>query len=118
MQKEIESEGAILMPTSPLKEHYNLYRYIQHLILKSKYDYDDEAFDNPLDEENWLLQARGKYMNFVIYHPSTATETRHTSNQKLLSLRKGIKREETAWPTLKDEMYFDSFSRNLYITAK
>ena len=30
----------------------------------------------------------------------------------------GIKREETAYPTLKDERYFDSFSRSLYITAK
>ena len=38
-----------------LKELYNLYRYIQHLILESKYDDDDEEFDNPLDEENWLL---------------------------------------------------------------
>ena len=36
----------------------------------------------------------------------------------MVSLRKGIKREETAYPTLKDEWYFDSFSRSLYITAK
>ena len=36
----------------------------------------------------------------------------------LVSFRKGIKREETAYPTLKDERYFDSFSRSLYITAK
>ena len=57
-------------------------------------------------------------MKFVIYQSSTATEPRNTSNQKLASLRKGIKREETLYPTLKDERYFDSFSRSLYITAK
>ena len=57
-------------------------------------------------------------MKFVIYHSSTATEPRNTSNQKLVSFRKGIKREETAYPTLKDGRYFDSFSRSLYITAK
>ena len=57
-------------------------------------------------------------MKFVIYCNSTATEPRQTSNQKLVSLRKGIKREETAYPTFKDERYFDSFSRSLYITAK
>ena len=57
-------------------------------------------------------------MKFVIYHSSTATEPRNTSNQKLVSFRKGTKREETAYPTLKDERYFDSFSRSLYITAK
>ena len=38
--------------------------------------------------------------------------------QKLISFKKGIKREETANPTLKDEMFFDGFSRSLYITAK
>ena len=64
----------------PLKEVFNLYRYMQHLILKSELDYDDEEFDNHLDEGNWLLQTRGKYMKFVIYHSSTATEPRNTSN--------------------------------------
>ena len=39
-------------------------------------------------------------------------------DQKLVSFRKGIEREETAYPILKDERYFDSFSRSLYITAK
>ena len=71
-----------------------------------------------INEGNWLLQTRGKYMKFVIYHSSTATEPRNTSNQKLVSFGKGIKREEAAYPTLKDEWYLDSFSRSLYITAK
>ena len=57
-------------------------------------------------------------MKFVIYHSSTATELRNTSNQKLVSFRKGIIREETLYPALRDEMYFDSFSRSLYVTAK
>ena len=103
------------MPTTHLKEPYNIYRY---LILKSEYDYDDDEFDNPLNKENWLLQTRGKYMKIVIYHSSTVTEPRNTSNQKVFSFRKGIKREEASYPTLKDERYFDSFSRSLYITAR
>ena len=57
-------------------------------------------------------------MKFVIYQSSTATDPRNTSNQKLVSFRKGIEREETVYPTLKDGRYFDSFSRSLYITAK
>ena len=112
-----EAEETKPMPLTPLKEPYNLYRYIQHLILESEFEYDDEEFDNPLDEANWLLQTRGKYMKFVIYNSSTATEPRATSNQRLVSFRKGIKREETAYSTLKDERYFDSFSRSLNTTA-
>ena len=103
-----------MMPNTPLKELYNIYRYIQHLILES----DNDDFDNPLNEVNWLLQIRGKYMKIVIYHSSTATDLRNTSNQKLVTFRKGIKREEFSCPTLKDERYFDSSSRSLYITAK
>ena len=113
-----EAEETKPMPITPLKELYNLHRYIQHLILESEFEYDDEEFDDPLDKANWLLQTQGKYMKFVIYTSSTATQPRATSNQKLISFRKGIKREETAYPTLKDERYFDSFSRSLYITAK
>ena len=113
-----QAEETRVMPNTPLKELYNLYWHIQHLILESEFDYDDEEFDNPLEEDNWLLQTRGKYMKFVIYHSSTATEPRNTSNQKLVSFRKGMKREETSYPTLKDERNFYSFSRNLNLTAK
>ena len=108
-----ETEETKTMPNTPLKELYNLYRYFQYLILESEFDYDDEEFGNPLDEGSWLLQTRGKYMKVVIYHSSTATEPTNTSNQKLASFRKCIKREETSYPTLKDERYFDSFSRSL-----
>ena len=51
-----EAEEAKPMPLTPLKGLYNLYRYIQHLILESEFEYDDEEFDNPLDEANWILQ--------------------------------------------------------------
>ena len=83
-----EAEETKHTPNTPLKELYNHYRYIQHLILESKFDYDDDEFDDPLDEGNSLLQTRGKYMKFVIYHSSTATEPRNTSHQKLVSSEK------------------------------
>ena len=47
-----EAEQTKSMPNTPLKELYNLYRYIQHLILESEFNYDDIVFDNPLDEDN------------------------------------------------------------------
>ena len=90
-KEKVESENSIMMPPTPLKELYNLYRYIQHLILESKHDYDDE-FDNPLDKENWLLQTREKYMKFVISHSSMTMEPRNTSNQKLASFKKRYKK--------------------------
>ena len=37
---------------------------------------------------------------------------------ELMSFKKGIKREITAYPSLKDERYFDGFKRRLFIIAK
>ena len=37
---------------------------------------------------------------------------------ELMGLKKGIKREIAAYPSLKDERYFDSFKRSLFIVAK
>ena len=109
-----------MMPTNLLQELYNLRRYITHVMNESDYDPDDPDFDHPLSEHNWLSQTRGKFMKYVIYTPSDGIESRPipNKNQKLVSFKKGIKREETAYPTLKDERYFDGFSRSLYITAK
>ena len=117
-KEKADSEVVSMMPNTPLKELYNLWRYIQYHILESEYEYDDDEFDNPLNEDNWLLQTRGKYMKFVIYHSSNVTEPIQSFNQKMVSFRKGSKGEETAYLTLKDKIYFNGFSRSLYITAK
>ena len=37
---------------------------------------------------------------------------------ELMSFKKGIKREITAYASLKDERYFDGFKRSLFIVAK
>ena len=37
---------------------------------------------------------------------------------ELMGLKNGIKREISAYPSLKDERYFDGFKRSLYIVAK
>ena len=119
-KEKANSEILLEMPSTPLQELQNIRKYIQHLMDESDYDCDDDDFDDPLSEHNWFSQTSGKFMKYVIYNLSDSTESRPLSNQnqKLVNFKKGIKREETAYPTLKDERYFDGFSRSLYITAK
>ena len=38
--------------------------------------------------------------------------------RELMDFKKGIKREIAAYPSLKDERYFDGFERSLFIAAK
>ena len=89
-----EVEETKPMPNRPLKELYNLYRYIQHLILESEFEYDDEEFDNPLDEANWLLQTRGKYMKFVIHNSLLQQNQELPSIKNLLVLEKVSKEKK------------------------
>ena len=41
-----------------------------------------------------------------------------TAATELMGLKKGIKREIAAYPSLQDERYFDGFKRSLFIAAK
>ena len=68
-----------MMPNTPLKGPCNIWRYIQHLILKSEYEYDDDVFDNPLNKHNCLLQTKEKYMKFVIHYSSNVAESIQTT---------------------------------------
>ena len=92
-------------------------RYIQHEMAQYDYGYDEDEFDHPLSEPNWTSQTRGKYMKFLIMNSTDTNDFKATSNQYLVSFKKGIKREESAYPKLKDERYLNGFSRSLYITA-
>ena len=112
-KEKVDAETPNMMPTNLLQELYNLRRYITHVINES----DDPDFDHPLGEHNWLSQTRGKFMKYVIYALSDCIESRPipNKNQKLISIKKGIKREETAYSTVKDERYLIA-SAGVYIS--
>ena len=62
-----------ILPAASFKGLFNLRWYIQHLIDESEYDYDDDALNNLLSEDIWLLQTRRKFMKYVIYKGHTMT---------------------------------------------
>ena len=53
-----------MLPTTPLHELQNLRWYIQHLTDESEYD----DLNNPLHEDNWMLQTNRKVMKYLIYN--------------------------------------------------
>ena len=50
--------------------------------------------------------------------PSSRPTTYSPAAIELMGFKKGIKREISAYPSLKDERYFDGFKRSLFIVAK
>ena len=83
--------------------------------------------------EEWSQQTSTKMRLFLIQNlptpivPQPVTSGPISSSRPapyspaalvLMSFKKGIKREITAYPSLKDERYFDGFKRSLFIIAK
>ena len=77
------------MPATSFREMYNLGRYIQHEMVQCDYGYDEEDFDHPLSEPDWTSQTRGKYVKILIMNYTDTTDFKATSNQKLVSFKKG-----------------------------
>ena len=63
----INENGEILHQTQ-LQELFSLRWYIQYLI-----DESDDEFENPLSQENWMLQANWKSIKYVIHNKYSMT---------------------------------------------
>ena len=67
----MNQHGDILHHT-PLREVFNLRRYIQHLM-----DHSEDETQNPLSEENWMKQNNWKFIKYLIHHRHPMTPEQH-----------------------------------------
>ena len=75
-----KDKGEMLHQT-PLKELFNLRCHIQHLIDQNGYDYDDYYYlDNPLSEDNWMLQTNWKFTKYLICNGHSMTPKQLNKN--------------------------------------
>ena len=95
-------------------------------------DPQDDTF-HPFTPDEWSQQTSTMLRTYIIQHlpnpngpepvPSgSISSSRPTGYSpaaiELMGFKKGIKREIVAYPSLKDERYFDGFKRSLFIVAK
>ena len=88
---------------------------------------------HPFSPENWSQHTSTMLRTFLIQHlpkpigpepvisgpiPSSRPTGYSPAAIELMGFKKGIKREIAAYPSLKDERYFDGFKRSLFIVAK
>ena len=91
----------------------------------------DDPF-HPFTPDEWTQQIPTQMRTYLIQHlpdphgpepvpsepiSSTRPTGYSTAAIELMGFKKGIKREIAAYPSLKDERYFDGFKRSLFIAA-
>ena len=120
--------------TNQVNQMCGLITYIKHVFREynSGIEVREEPF-HPFTPEEWHQHTSTKLRTFLIQHLPNPIEpdpvlsgpissSRSTGYSpaaiELMGFKKGIKREIAAYPSLKDERYFDGFKRSLFIVSK
>ena len=110
-----------------------LRKYIHHLVQDSHLSVSSDATDHALEPDNFLHTTFHQFMywklneittsspspppSVTVSDPRAAPSTPSCSSQ-LLNFKRGIKRDISAYPTLKDEKYYESFKQSVLVTAR
>ena len=120
--------------TNQTKQICGLITYMKHVFrdYNSGIEVRTDPF-HPFLPEEWNQHTSTMLRTFLIQHlpnpigPQSVISGPISSSKpaayspaalELMSFKKGFKREITAYPSLKDERYFDGFKRSLFIVAK
>ena len=124
----------LYLRTNQIKQMCGLMTYMKHVF--GAYNSDIDPRDDPFhlfSPEEWSQQASTMLRTYLIQNlpnpngpepvpsgpiPSSRPTGYSLAALELMGFKKGIKREIAAYPSLKDERYFDGFKRSLIIVAK
>ena len=121
------------LKTNHVKQICGLITYVKHVF---RVYMDEDVRTNPFhpfSSEEWSNHTSTMFRTFLVQNlpnpigpepvtsgpiPSSKPTPYSPAALELMSFKRGIKREITAYPSLKDERYFDGFKRSLFIVAK
>ena len=110
-----------------------LRKYIHHLVQDSHLSVSSDATDHAIEPDNFLCTTFHQFMSWKLYEITTsspspppsvtasdprAAPSNPSCSSQLLNFKRGIKRDISAYPTLKDEKYYESFKRSVLVTAR
>ena len=124
----------LYLRTNQVKQMCGFITYMKHVFSAYNSDIDprDDPF-HPFSPDEWSQQTSTMLRTYLIQNlpdphgpepvPSgPISSSRPTGYSpaaiELMGFKKGINREIAAYPSLKDERYFDGFKRSLFIVAK
>ena len=124
----------LYLRTNQIKQMCGLITCMKHVFGAYNSDIDprDDPF-HPFTPDDWSQQTSTMLRTYLIQHqpnpngpepvssgpiPSSRPTGYSRAAIELMGFKKGIKREIAAYPSLKDERYFDGVKRTLLIVAK
>ena len=78
-----DSEETTQMPSTPLREMYNLQKFEQNIASQAESDMELDHEDHPLPSANWILQSNNSFMMFVIQQQNDNFTLKPTPSQDL-----------------------------------
>ena len=128
-----QPNSLISLKPNSIRHLIMLRKYIHHLVQDSHISVSSDATDHALEPDNFLHTTFHQFMSWKLNEittsspspppsvttsdPRAAPSTPSCSTQ-LLNFKRGIKRDVSAYPTLKDEKYYESFKRSVLVTAR
>ena len=124
----------LYLRTNQIKQMRGLITYMKHVFgaFNSDIDPRNDPF-HPFTPDEWSQQTSTMLRTYLIQHlpnpnepepvpsrpiPSSRPTGYSPAAIELMGFKMGIKREIAAYPSLKEERYFDGFKRSLLIVAK
>ena len=127
-----------LVPLKPnsIRHCIMLRKYIHHLVQDSHLSVASDALDHVLEPANFLHTTFHQFMSWKLNEITTSSSSPPPSvtasdpraapppppsfscSSQLLNFKRGIRRDISAYPTLKDEKYYESFQRSVLVTAR
>ena len=128
-----QPDSLVSLKPNSIRHLIMLRKYIHHLVQDSHLSVASDASDHVLEPANFLHTTFHQFMSWKLNEittsspsppPSvTASDPRAapsppSSSSQLLNFKRGVKRDISAYPTLKDEKHYESFKRSVLVTAR
>ena len=128
-----QSNSLVSLKPNSTRHLIMLRKYIHHLVQDSHLSVASDASDHVLEPANFLHTTFHQFMSWKLNEITTSSPSPPPSvtasdpraapsppscSSQMLNFKRGIKRDISAYPTLKDEKYYESFKRSLLVTAR